>query len=472
MSNVRRRSVIDEPVAGLESDRELVARYREQISHSIDVFQIALLFESTGINDRMAAESYGARTVMSLAERIDRLVPFEAVEPDPPHRGLRPVALGLARGCLFVLVAIISMVVAVGSSGRASTVVLIGASMAATAIMPPLSFLSHLVRARSPKQEVGAVMGPLYRLGLAISAPIALIIWAVAGPVNALVFAGLLGYAQAAVVVLVLGRTWVFAAALIPGGSAAIASLASDGKVVPAPVAIGVAGVGTVALVGYALVAVRQRASLRSQVGSLEVKATWPFVRTGLTTAAFVGSFVWCYGQLDPLETAEGRTWFVLALPMFVPLAIIDAAVARLRIAGDVAARTSSDAGEFRRLINRALVLVWTPMLALGALGIVVSAAVGAIEGPGLAVGLAGSFWLVGAVLSARLSDPDPYDRTGPLVVSALTVGLAVFALIGDRLTTGATVGVTAGGLVVGFVVIEVDVWRRSRWLASHRWSI
>jgi hypothetical protein len=371
-----------------------------------------------------------------------------------------------------VLVALTTMGAAVATDDPASAAVLIGASMAATAAMSPLSFLAHLIQARAPKGGAVTALGALYRLGLLVTLPIAVAVGALTGPTNGLIVAGLLAYAQATVVVLVLGRTGVFALALTPGGIVAICSLASDGVIVPAGVAAAIGGVGAAVLVVFALVAVGRRGRLSDEIGALEMRATWPFLRAGLATAVFVGAFVWCLGQLGPLGGADGRTWLILAAPMLVPLAIGDAAVARLRMNVERAAHTAPEPHQFRRRVDWALARIWLQMVAVGATTVVLSALVDSVEGVGSGLELAACFWLVGAVLSARLSDPDPYDRLGPAVVTALALHLAVLALAGDRLTTSQTVGTALGGLVVGFLVIEVDIWRRSRRLSTHRWSI
>lgn len=372
------------PVAVLSREHD------DLCTQATDPFEIAAGLEAAGVSDRRARTEYGVGSVFELAEVLYQLVPRRPRDlgaPRDPWR--RPLSKHLLRGLLYSLPGLLYVVALRFVHGGPQAVLLLCATVIATAAGQGLSVLGHVLMERGERRAAAA----LFRRSLAAGAVLMLLL-ALAGwllPWWSLRLGVLAGcqveYLLAATVLMVVDADLLLLAVLVPGVLVAAGVLSGGLAGLPVPVVVAVLAGSLLAAVSTAASRVRvprvrpasglgsgpgsgsgsgsgsgrrSRAGsglgsgrgrgrgrgLRSALGGVELHLAGAYALYGAVNAGLLSFAV--VDVLTGAWSASGTRIAVTMLPLVVSLGLADWLLHRMRSGAIQAMLRTASPSEFR----------------------------------------------------------------------------------------------------------------------------
>jgi len=417
---------------------------RESIRRSVDEHEVAVLLESAGISDRVAAEEFDAPDVFDLAIRLRSEFGRRSRDPAPERNDWYVTSTTAAlRGCLFTVAGLSSVgLAAIGKGRSAGLWILVGCAVW-VAILQGVSFLAYLLIERGAAKSRDARVFPM--VGLFGAAAIAGV---VTGIVTDPAVGGLMGVAlsslTAIVLLLVVERTLVASAVVLPIGGIAIVAIVNGPVATDVAIALWVVGgllltVATILILGW-----RWRPTPVPLSGP-DLRAAVPFAVVGLGAGALSLSVAAAASSTTVLGGASTGVWLVATSPFLIPVSLAEALVVGLRRHLLLMTARVPDRASLRVLARSSAIRTWSMQVALAGLLVIgagITLSVSGIHGgfPDMAALLI-QFALLGTSLTAAL-----------LLVSCERAPLAA------AIMWGAAAGVTFTALATGSPAAQVVV--------------
>jgi len=340
----------------------LAAEQHELCAGAVDEYEVAAGLEAAGLTDRIARARYGAEDVFDLAARLCRRVPrgaAQAVVPADPWR--RPVWRHLLRGALYALPGLLYLLALRTIDAGAAAAVLLAGTTVSCALGQATSFLGHLLQGRGDQRACGRFLAAVL-LAVALAGPglsAAAGAWLHVGGRALLIAQAQTGYVLAATVLLVVGGEVVLAVVLAPGAALAAVVLTPLGQWAPATAASTAGALTVLAAVVLALHrAGRQAAipgrSLRSALGTAELRGAAPYLVYGAVTAALLAFAV--IDVVAGVAGVSGSQVGVGMLPLVLSLGIADWQLHAFRSRTRQALAATSSLARFAHAVRAELV--------------------------------------------------------------------------------------------------------------------
>ena len=388
---------------GATLEPELLQRIRV----AVDEHEVAVLLESAGISDRVAADEYDVLDVFDLAVRLRTSTGPPPRLPSPGRSDWyvsSPVAV--LRGCLFTVSGLVSVGLAGSGVGRNAAMWVLVWSASWVAILQGLSFLGYLLRERGGPGSPPSSIAPLTpSFAVPVLAGVATAVFA--GPGTGVVSGAALLVLTGVVLLLVVDRPWVVASVVLPVG--AVAAWAISGGPISSQVAITLwAGGGVVLAVTTVAVTGGVRLTGPVPLSGQDVRSAVPFVAAGLGIGAMSIAVVVAVAPAPALAGASDGVWLVAAAPFLVPVSLAELLVVSARRSLLAATARVRGLDQFRHLARRQAARLWMVHLALMVTLVLASTWLLPVVSPAEptwteALALVAAFGLLGTVLTAGL---------------------------------------------------------------------
>ncbi|RTL05030.1 MAG: hypothetical protein EKK62_15300 [Acidimicrobiia bacterium] len=379
----------------------------ERIRVAVDEHEVAVLLESAGISDRVAADEYDVLDVFDLAVRLRTSTGAPPRLPSPGRPDWyvsSPVAV--LRGCLFTVAGLVSVGLAGSGVGRNAAIWVLVWSAVWVAMLQGLSFLGYLLRERGgPGSQASSIAPLIPSFAVPVLAGMATAVFA--GPGSGVVTGAALLVLTGVVLLLVVDRPWAVASVVLPVG--AVAAWAISGGPINSQVAIALwAGSGVVLAITTVAVTGGVRLTGPVPLSRQDVRSAGPFVVAGLGIGAMSVAVVVVVAPAPTLSGASDGVWLVAAAPFLVPVSIAELLVVTVRRSLLAATTRTRGLDEFRHLARRQAVRMWTAHLALMATLALACTWLLPLVSPAEptwteALSLVAAFGLLGTVLTAGL---------------------------------------------------------------------
>lgn len=365
-----------------------------------------MLLESAGISDRVAAEAFDAPDVFDLAIRLRSEFGGRSRDPAPEREDwyVTPTTAAL-RGCLFTVAGLSSVGLAAIVKGRSAGIWILVGCAVWVAILQGASFLAYLLIERGAARSRDARVFPM--VGLFGAAAIAGV---VTGIVTDPAVGGLMGAAlsslTAIVLLLVVERTLVASAVVLPIGGIALVAIVSGPVAADAAIALWVGGgllltVATILILGW-----RWRPAAVPLAGP-DLRAAVPFVVVGLGAGALSLSVAAGASSTTVLGGASTAVWLVATSPFLIPVSLAETLVVDLRRHLLLMTARVPDRASLRVLARSSAIRTWSTQVALAGLLVIgsgITLSVSGIHGDfAEMVTLLIQFALLGTSLTAAL---------------------------------------------------------------------
>jgi hypothetical protein len=426
-------TAVSELDVSLERLAPLVERFGDRVKGAVDDLEVAVVLESGGINDHIARVEYGASDVFDLGVRLRATMRTaqRVAHPATSHPDwYGPLWLALPRGLAYVLAGVTSMMAVEATNVRGGAMVMIVANIVATGMMHSLSYLGHVALQRHEVAIAAGSLRPFLLGGVGLASASGVLLAVLFGWRIGVLAGTPLIYVMSIVVLLVLRRDRTVMTVMIPLGAVAVTYLLSDGTLPTAGYALGAAGAAVALLFVIAVHATRAVGGKRPplRLGVIDARAVVPLALGGLAIAGFVGANVIALSDLNAMEDATAKQWFLLALPFFLTIVFAEFGVIALRRRLVRELSQGITVVEFARAARHATARMWLLHSTLGLIGIVLALlAVRLPAEPLMRLVIAVDFFFVGSVLLAALllvsNDAErPLARSVPPVVGVLLV--------------------------------------------------
>lgn len=426
-----------EPAAGpspsLLLDDDLVRR----IALAVDDHEVAVLLESDGVSDRVAAETFDAVDVFDLAARLRSEIPPAPPDPAPPRVDWYGTTTeAVLRGLTFTVAGLSAVGLAAEAGGRSAAVVVMVACALWIAVLQSLSFVGYLLIERG----VGSSKGPrVFVLCSSFVVPVVVgsVISLAADPTTGLLAGAALLSLTAVVLLLVVGRPRLVAAIVLPIGLVSLASMV--GGPVPTTAAVSAWAAGAAVLVVTCLVVLgRGWRPAPVPLSAADLIASVPYGVAGSGVGALSLITAGAVSRAPSLHGATPSEWLVAAAPFLIQVSLAEVFVIGVRRHGFATTTLTRDVAAFRPRLRRATSRAW--LLHLGGVGAValmsvVASSMGRLPAtPVGAASVALAFSALGVVLVAAL-----------LLLSCDRVGLAGAVLWAGTAVSGVVTVFTSG---------------------------
>lgn len=339
---------------------ELLVTSRPMCETAVDATDIAVMLETGGINDAVAAGTYGASDTHDLAERMMRAIPVCATTltlatPDrvaEAHTARRLVL----RGVLYAAPGAFYLAIAADLRTQWAGLAVVAATVAGWTASQVIGLIAHRLTVRTGNANTHAVLRGCVASSAALAIGLAAAIAPAVGYQAASVLAAQVIFASAAAVLLFYDADRALAWCVIPGALVAVACVVGQRDGEPTwPVSVAMC-----AAVATALAAVSAAWALRSAARPTPAPAgrQYPTAREWAGTVPYV-----LYGMLCAVALASGPVLDLLGvggapaagsvltvLPIVVVMGYGELQIRRLRIDCRLAAATSITVRRYQRM--------------------------------------------------------------------------------------------------------------------------
>lgn len=450
---------------------ELKAASRPVCETAVDATDIAVMLETDGVTDAIAAGRYAALGTQDLAERLLLETPTHAtalvLARDDRGDGTRPSGRLIRRGALYAAPGAFYVAIAADFHSEWAGLAIVGATATGWMISQVIGLIAHRLTVRTGPGNTHAVLRRCLLASTPAAAGLGLACEPLVGTVAATVLATQIVFAAAAAVLLFYDADRVLAYCVIPGAIVAGASAADlSGRWpewLPSLVAALAAAV-TALVTAAAAWAVRSTSAAPGEPPGVryptrrELSGALPYVLYGMLCAVALisGPMIVMIGADGGVATTESG---LVVLPVVLGMGYGELQIRRLRASCQSHATLSTTMRRYRRQTRADLVRMEVRMtLAFSLITVVTTTAIWAVSGQGVITAghaiRSGAYVVLGCALIVGLAGC-AFAR--PLQIAAAFV-IAFGAISGAGLVASSLDLRTPAGYLVASVLLLASV--------------